>query len=151
MIKHRISSYFIFITTIIICLSLNACTGKSQTLKDKPHWLDKDHENYPSANYLTGRSHYKYTHRAKEMAKNNLIETLSIKLTDKYSDFIYISEVINIGTENLRNAIKIAEIWKNPVTDDVYILAVINRKSAARVLADETTHLDDTTRSKIEK
>ena len=147
--KHHI--YFLLTIVVILCLSLSACTGKPQTLKNKPHWLDADHENYSSTSHLIGRSHYKYTHRAKEMAKDNLIETLSIKLTDKYSDFIYISQTINVGTEKLRNAIKIAETWKDPITDDVYVLAVINRQSAAKILTNEISHLDDLTRDKIEK
>lgn len=145
-----VKTVFAYIAVSIPAIMMLACSTTTQTPVPMPTWLNGEHEKYDSQNYLTGKGRFKYLHKAKQLAKDDILASLSTTLTPADSEFIKQKTSYDCGTPQIKEHSKIIESWKHPVTDEQHALAVVPRKLVARLLANDMRKLDDKTRAIIE-
>jgi hypothetical protein len=134
-------------------LVLLACAGGG------PEWLDGSPEAYPRDRYLVGVGSGTDLDAARDRARAEIARSLEVHVEDEVLDRTEstslaegdpsvrtVVEQVSIETRTTTEAdlegVRIAELWSDPATQQVYALAVLDRESAGRVLLLEMAECD---------
>ncbi len=152
---------------LISCLSLLACgAGVKEDSKAAPDWVSGESARFSAKQYLLGRGADARLDNAKDRARADLAKTFQVAVNEESSDVqrfqrqsegaethesqeLTVSRAISTRTDALIQGIEIAEIWRDPVTQDYAVLAVLPRAQAARGLRQDIQALDEATTGHI--
>lgn len=140
---------------VAVCggLVLLACAGGG------PEWLDGSAEAYPRDRYLVGVGSGPGLDAARDRARAEIARSLEVHVEDEVLDRTEsttvtqgdppvrtVVEQVAVETRTTTEAdlegVRIAELWSDPATQQVYALAVLDRRSAGRVFLLEMAACD---------
>lgn len=146
-------------STINSCkvLAVSACLFfTTVTLAAQPKWLSDSSLEYPNAMYLTGRGGGSTAEEAQNRARGDLATIFEVRIqvlnenstnvtqsgkkeqVDRFS-----SQQVSAKTDKVISGINIAQVWRDPVTQDFHALAVLPRAQAGASLREELAKIDD--------
>ncbi|HQS58526.1 MAG: hypothetical protein B7Y56_11905 [Gallionellales bacterium 35-53-114] len=138
---------------LIVMASLlsTACATATQ-----PKWMSDSTLEYPSSMYLTGRGAGSTAEEAQNRARGDLATIFEVRIevvnqnttnvaqsgkneqVDRLS-----SQQVSAKTDKVISGINIAEVWRDPVTQDFHALAVLPRAQASASLREELSKIDE--------
>jgi hypothetical protein len=104
---------------------------------------------YSSATYITGRGQYKYLNRAKNYARDDIADKFKIVINKEAIEPLLADRTYITSTPELLKAIRLVDVWENPVSGDHHVFATLARDKTIAALHQEIARLDDNTRSII--
>lgn len=142
-----------FIAALFLLVGLISCSAASSP---QPRWISSDPGKYPSEQYLIGRGVGATEAEAQNRARGDLatifevrIEVVNANTTtatqsgNKEQIDRLASQQVTASTDKVINGINIAEIWRDPATQDVHALAVLPRAQASASLREELGKIDE--------
>ena len=121
-----------------------------------PNWVSGDPGKYPSAQYLIGRGVGSTEAEAQNRARGDLATIFEVRIAVVNENTTTVaqsgkneqvnrlaSQQVSAKTDKVITGINIAEIWRDPVTQDVHALAVLPRAQASASLREELSKIDD--------
>lgn len=151
---------------VILCLlwlSLFGCVGSvKQQGKAPPDWINGESARYSSSQYLLGRGEDAQLDNAKDRARADLAKTFEVAVNEESSDVqnvkqqsgkegtqqsgeLQVSRAIKTRTDAIIRGIEIADVWRDPVSQHYYALAILPRAQASRGLRQDIQDLDEAT------
>lgn len=122
----------------------------------QPKWITDSTLEYPSAMYLVGRGIGSTADEAQNRARGDLATIFEVRIEVINSDEINVarsgskeqvdrksSQQVSAKTDKVISGINIAEVWRDPVTQDVHAIAVLPRAQASASLREELAKIDD--------
>ncbi len=156
-----------FLLWFLLGLGLLACSaGVKDAGKQTPDWVAGESAGFSSKQYLLGRGADMRLDNAKDRARADLAKIFQVAVTEESSDVqrfqrktenqqteeahsLDISRAVRTRSEALISGIEIADIWRDPLTQEYYALAVLPRAQSARGLRQDIQVLDEATRGHI--
>jgi hypothetical protein len=149
---------------LTVCALLSAgCASNSSG----PGWYAGDDAKYSKASYLLGRGQAGSVEEAKNRARADLAQIFQVAIAvdsedvQKYKNNSTVageekfsvdsSRRITTRTEQIIRGIQIAEIWREPLSKDFYVLAILPRLQAEESLKQQIKQLDDAIQSNIDQ
>lgn len=138
---------------IVLAASLLATTI---VLAAQPKWITDSSLEYPGSMYLTGRGAGSTAEEAQNRARGDLATIFEVRIevvnqnttnvaqsgkneqVDRLS-----SQQVSAKTDKVISGINIAEVWRDPVTQDFHALAVLPRAQASASLREELAKIDN--------
>jgi hypothetical protein len=121
----------------------------------QPKWITDSSLEYPSSMYLIGRGAGSTAEEAQNRARGDLatIFEVRIEVVNQNSTTVVqsgkneqvdrlASQQVSAKTDKVISGINIAEVWRDPVTQDFHALAVLPRAQASTSLREELTKID---------
>lgn len=121
----------------------------------EPRWVSDSSSEYPSELYLVGRGAGSTAEEAQNRARGDLATIFEVRISvantnnttvaqsdNKEHVNKTISQQVSAKTDRTINGINIAEIWRDPVTQDFHALAVLSRAQASANLREEIANID---------
>ena len=122
----------------------------------QPKWITDASLEYPNAMYLIGRGAGSTAEEAQNRARGDLatIFEVRIEVVNQNSTTVaqsgkneqvdrLASQQVSAKTDKVISGINIAEVWRDPVTQDFHALAVLPRAQASASLREELTKIDN--------
>ena len=130
-----------------LVLLLSLLTACSTTGK-QPDWIDANSAQYPASAYLLGRGQNENRALAQDRARADLSKIFQIHITEQSEDVVTYtaqdqqagntessaSRYITTQTDQIVEGIRIAELWKDPASNQYHALAVLDRNQASNDL-----------------
>jgi LPP20 lipoprotein len=128
----------------------------SLVLAAQPSWVTGDSAEYPGSQYLVGRGVGSTQEEAQTRARGDLATVFEVHVevvtqnsttvaqsgnkeqVDRLS-----SQQVSAKTDKVISGITIGKVWRDPVTQDFYVLAVLSRSQAGASLREELAKIDD--------
>jgi hypothetical protein len=149
---------------LALFLVLGGCAGTPE----RPDWVAGNSEKYPDSRFLVGRGQADTAGVARDRARSDLAKNFQVAISEESRDLIAFSgqtegeeTTKQLETEITRNIItqtdeviegvRIAEAWEDPETGANHALAALDRLQAGNNLRQVIGHLDEATRSSIER
>lgn len=125
-------------------------------LAAQPKWITDSSLQYPGSMHLTGRGAGSTAEEAQNRARGDLATIFEVRIevvnqnttnvaqsgkneqVDRFS-----SQQVSAKTDKVISGINIAEVWRDPVTQDFHALAVLPRAQASASLREELTKIDN--------
>lgn len=121
-----------------------------------PSWVSGDPGKYPSDQYLIGRGVGSTEAEAQNRARGDLATIFEVRIEvvnansttatqsgNKEKVDRVASQQVTASTDKVISGITIAEVWRDPVTQDVHALAVLPRAQASASLREELGKIDE--------
>lgn len=152
---------------VLLCSFLAACAGGVKPeAKGPPDWVNGDSSRYSTTLYLMGRGVDANLDLAKDRARADLAKSFEVavsedtrdvqtfkqqsgKVTPQQSSELDISRSVRTRTDALIRGIEIAAVWRDPTSQQHYVLAVLPRAQAAHGLRQDIQALDDATEAYV--
>lgn len=154
----------------LICVPvlLAACGGAPKKPVEIPDWVSGQSARYVPELYITGRGQSRSPDDAKDRARADLAKTFEVSIQENQSDVqafssaqsgdkpattqsqLNVTRTIVTTTDQIVRGIQIGDVWRHPVTQEQYALAILPRQQAAEMLRQEIARLDDNTRVNID-
>lgn len=128
----------------------------SVAMGSQPSWVSGDPGKYPSDQYLIGRGVGSTEEEAQNRARGDLATIFEVRIEvvnansttatqsgNKEKIDRLASQQVTASTDKVISGITIAEIWRDPVTQDVHALAVLPRAQASASLREELGKIDE--------
>ena len=149
-------------------VSLAACSGTPSKPADQPDWINGRSTHYTPELYLTGRGQSKQADDAKDRARADLAKTFEVYIKENQKDIqaysavkeddkpqqthaqLEVTRTILTSTEQIVRGIQIGDVWRDAVTGEYHVLAILPRAQASAALRQEIGRLDESTRINIE-
>ena len=145
-VTNQIRLIFIF-----LCLTNSIHAHGAQ-----PGWLINDSSEYPSNLYLIGRGVGATEDEASNRARGDLATVFEVRIqvaTESVTTVVKSgsqekiakrsSQQVSATSDKIISGISIAQIWRDPVSQDVHALAVLSRVQASTGLKEEMVKLDN--------
>jgi hypothetical protein len=124
-----------------------------------PAWLNGEASKYPNAQYLVGRGEGSTESEAQNRARGDLASVFEVRIAVVTQNATTVTQAtgqktqvnkqatqqVSAKTDKVISGITIAEIWRDPVTQDFHVLAVLSRAHAAASLREEVSRIDQET------
>lgn len=136
-------------------LAFSGMLFSAHVMGASPAWVTGETAEYPANQYLLGRGIGATEEEAKNRARGELaanfevrIEVLSENTTQLEQSGKYeqvsrsASQKVSAKTNKVINGISLPKIWRNPVTQDFHVLAVLPRAQASASMREELDKLD---------
>ena len=149
-------------------VSLAACGGTPRKSADQPDWVSGRSTHYTPELYLTGRGQSKQSDDAKDRARADLAKTFEVYIQENQKDIqaysavkedgkpqqthaqLEVTRTILTSTDQIVRGIQIGDVWRDTVTGEHHVLAILPRAQASAALRQEIGRLDESTRINIE-
>jgi len=138
---------------IVLTASLLATTV---VLAAQPKWITDSSLEYPGSMYLTGRGVGSTVEEAQNRARGDLATIFEVRIevvnqnttnvaqSGKHEQVDRLSsQQVSAKTDKVISGINIAEVWRDPETQDFHALAVLPRVQASASLREELTKIDN--------
>lgn len=122
----------------------------------QPKWITDSTLEYPSAMYLVGRGVGISAEEAQNRARGDLATIFEVRIEVSNQNTTTVaqsgkneqvdrvaSQQVSAKTDKVISGINIAEVWRDPVTQDFHALAVLPRAQASASLREELAKIDD--------
>jgi len=122
----------------------------------QPKWISDTTQEYPNDMYLVGRGAGSTAEEAQNRARGDLATIFEVRIEVSNQNTTTVaqsgkneqvdrvaSQQVSAKTDKMINGINIAEVWRDPVTQDFHALAVLPRAQANASLREELTKIDD--------
>ncbi len=142
--------------TVAALLFFASLIFSSAAMCTQPSWVSGDPGKYPSDQYLIGRGVGATEEEAQNRARGDLATIFEVRIEVVNANTItatqsgnkeqidrLASQQVTASTDKVINGITIAEIWRDPVTQDVHALAVLPRAQASASLREELGKIDE--------
>jgi hypothetical protein len=126
------------------------------TLAAQPKWLSDSSLEYPSDVYLTGRGGGSTAEEAQNRARGDLATIFEVRIEVQNNNTTSVtqsgkkeqverfsSQQVSAKTDKVISGISIAQVWRDPVTQDFHALAILPRAQASASLREELSKIDD--------
>ncbi len=146
----------ISVKKIIIALFFTLNVSALSSVAAAPNWVSGDPGKYPSEQYLIGRGVGSTEAEAQNRARGDLATIFEVRIAVVNENTTTVaqsgkneqvnrlsSQQVSAKTDKVISGINIAEIWRDPVTQDVHALAVLPRAQASTSLREELGKIDD--------
>jgi hypothetical protein len=121
-----------------------------------PSWLAGESSQYPNAKYLVGRGQGSTESEAQNRARADLAAVFEVRIAVVTENATTVTQSngrpaqassqatqrVSAKTDKVISGMTIAEIWRDPVTKDFHVLAVLPRAQAAAGLRQELSQID---------
>lgn len=145
--------------TVALSLCLSSC---SIALAGQPRWINDASFDYPSERYLIGRGIGSTSDEAQNRARGDLATIFEVRIEVVNQSNISVaqsgkneqvdrlsSQQVSAKTDKVISGINIAEVWRDPVTQDFHALAVLSREQASASLQEELSKIDEEVQQKM--
>lgn len=122
----------------------------------QPKWITDSTLEFPSSMYLIGRGTGSSAEEAQDRARGDLATIFEVRIEVLNQNSTTVaqsgngeqidrlsSQQVSAKTDKVISGINIAEVWRDPVTQDVHALAVLPRAQASASLREELAKIDD--------
>lgn len=143
---------------------LGLCLPAAAYAAGKPDWVEENARAYPAKQWLTGRGVGSTAESAQDRARGDLAKVFEVRVKVETGNTTTVtksgkrelveeqaSQMVSASTDKVINGIEIAEIWRDPVTQDYYALAVLSRSKAAAGLREEIERIDEEVAGEVKK
>lgn len=143
----KLKSYLLIMASIFIMPAVFAA---------QPKWVSENATEYPNSSYLVGRGVGSTANEAQDRARGDLATIFEVRIEVVNQNSISVaqsgkheqvdrssSQQVSAKTDKVIQGITIAEIWRDPVTQDFHALAVLSRAQASARLREELKDIDD--------
>jgi hypothetical protein len=126
------------------------------TLAAQPKWISDSTLEYPNAMYLVGRGAGSTAEEAQNRARGDLATIFEVRIEVVNQNTTTVaqsgkkeqvdrvaSQQVSAKTDKVISGINIAEVWRDPVTQDFHALAVLPRAQASASLREELAKIDE--------
>lgn len=126
------------------------------TIAVQPKWVTDSTLEYPNAMYLVGRGTGSTAEEAQNRARGDLATIFEVRIEVSNQNTTTVaqsgkneqvdrvaSQQVTASTDKVISGINIAEVWRDPVTQDFHALAVLPRAQASASLREELAKIDD--------
>jgi hypothetical protein len=134
----------------------------SMALAGQPRWIAEPSFDYPSDRYLIGTGIGSTSDEAQNRARGVIAtifevriavvneSTISVAQSGKNEQIDRLStQQVSAKTDKVISGINIAEVWRDPVTQDFYALATLSRAQASASLQEELSKIDDEVQQRV--
>jgi hypothetical protein len=134
----------------------------SVSFAGQPRWVSDPSIDYPAAQYLVGRGIGSTADEAQNRARGDLAtifevriavvneSSISVKQSGKNEQVDRLStQQVSATTDKVISGINVAEVWRDPVTQDFHALATLSRSQASASLQEELTKIDDEVQQRV--
>lgn len=150
--------FFVKILGVAILLQLSGCASKPT----HPDWVDGDDIKYAKTQYLIGRGQGATLEQAKDRAHADLAEIFKVAIKVDSVDVqkfksntgqltVESSRRITTSTEQIIRGIQISEIWHDPLSKNIHVLAILPRAQAEESLRQQLKQLDEAVQTSVDK
>ena len=155
------------IITALLILFVSACAHEgSKTHNAQPEWVMSESQQYPRSQFLTGVGEADTMEDARTRARAELAKIFSVNIQSTSSDVtayeqsrvagisyttdsLAVSRDIRSSTEQRLEGVKVPELWKSPLEQHYYALAILPRQTTTLNLRTDITQLDEATSTLI--
>jgi len=122
----------------------------------QPKWITDSSFEYPNETYLVGRGIGSTAEEAKNRARGDLATIFEVRIEVSNQNTTTVaqsgkneqidrltSQQVSAKTDKVISGINIAEIWRDPVTQDFNALATLSRTQASASLREEISKIDE--------
>jgi LPP20 lipoprotein len=122
----------------------------------QPKWITDSSLEYPASMYLIGRGAGSTAEDAQNRARGDLATIFEVRIEVKNENSTTVTQTgkneqvdrlaiqqVSAKTDKVISGINIAEVWRDPVTQDFHALAVLPRAQASASLREELSKIDD--------
>ncbi|MCJ7615561.1 MAG: LPP20 family lipoprotein [Desulfobacterales bacterium] len=127
---------------------------------ERPDWIDKESELYPSSMYLTGVGYGPDRQSAEDKARSEIAKIFYSNIHSRTSSFqkylqttsenkenvterFDIEEITKVSTQKVLSGVRIAQVFQQTKPDNIfYALAVLDRNQSAIILKNKLQELD---------
>jgi len=154
--------FFLSVLFAVVTMLFGGCASNTS----QPRWYAGDDAKYNKANYLLGRGQAATAEEAKNRARADIAQIFQVAIVvdsedvQKYRNSpsgkgggqfsLDSTRRITTRTEQIIRGIQIAETWKDPVSKEIYALAILPRSQAEESLRQQIKQLDDAVQSNID-
>jgi len=156
----------LLLLVMVLALAGGGCATRE--LRTQPDWVDGVSERYPDQGYLVGRGRAADLAAAQDRARADLAKVFEVTVREQRSDEqrylggeglvdaadrweLEVSRSLVTHTEQVVRGVRIAEVWRDPLSGERHALAVLARTPAAAGLRAEIGRLDEVTALQIER
>ena len=145
---NRFSTKFFVVVVGLICTTIGYA--------GQPRWINDSAVEFPNSMYLVGRGVGSTADEAQNRARGDLATIFEVRIEVVNQDTLNVaqsgkkeqvdrvsSQQVSAKTDKVISGINIAEIWRDPVTQDFHALATLSRAQAGASLREELSRIDD--------
>lgn len=145
---------------LVITASLLSST---LALAAQPKWITDSTLEYPNAMYLVGRGAGSTAEEAQNRARGDLATIFEVRIEVANLNSTTVSQSgkkeqvdrvasqqVSATTDKVISGINIAEVWRDPVTQDFHALAVLPRAQASASLREELAKIDEALKQQMQ-
>lgn len=138
-------------------------SGGCATNATQPAWYGGDDAKYNKTNYLLGRGQATTLEEAKNRARADLAQIFQVAIAVDSEDVqkfksagggqltVDSTRRITTSTEQIIRGIQIAETWQDPLSKDIYVLAILLRQQAEESLRQQIKQLDEAVQTNVDQ
>ena len=132
------------------------------TFAAQPRWINDSSFDYPGERYLIGRGAGSTSEEAQNRARGDLATIFEVRIEVANESTVSVAQSgkkehverrdtqqVSAKTDKVISGINIAEVWRDPVTQDFHALAVLSRSQASASLQEELAKIDDEVQQKV--
>lgn len=122
----------------------------------QPKWINDSSAEFPNSMYLVGRGVGSTAEEAQNRARGDLATIFEVRIEVVNQNALTVAQSgkkeqvdrvslqqVSARTDKVISGISIAEIWRDPVTQDFHALATLSRSQASASLREELSKIDD--------
>ena len=153
--------FFRKIYLMLVCGGIFALSSGA-AFAAQPAWVNGETSEFPTQQYLLGRGVGSTETEAQNRARGDLVTTFEVRVQVAEENTTTVtksgnqeqvnrvaSQQVSAKTDKLISGIYIANLWRDPVTQDFHALAVLPRKQANASLREELAAIDESLQQQL--